>query len=436
MKSVGAYEIVGRLGRGGMSTVYKAKAPFSGRLVALKILQPRNEVFVDLVGWAALCRAFLAEARIMAGFAHPHIAQVVDCGEHEACPYIVLEYYSHSVGGVLGEAYRIEEKARPLQPGTALRYLQQTLKGLVRLHAAGIIHRDIKPYNLMLTSDNRIKIIDFGLSRVRGEELLAVPGMQVGSPYYAAPELRQRDGLVDGRADLYSLAVVAYRMLTGCLLGTEAVLPAAWPRDWRAFMERSLQLNPKDRFASAEEMLVAMEGLGEECLVGEELLPQAAVGKAHILRSQPQRILFKDVARKLGLDKLLRPLVSASSELVEIDSFQAVDRGAGLLWQRRGSGYPMTTYQAHHYIEHLNEVCWRDRQDWRLPTLAELLTLLPCRGQATLSAPGRLFSSDIHWLWSSDLSNKKQAWAMDFMEGYVERLDKDGAASVCAVSSL
>ncbi len=182
MKQIGRYELIGRLGRGAMSTVYKAKAPVTGRIVALKILQPRNDLFADLVGEERLKEMFVEEARIMGAVQHDHVAKILDCDEHEGQPFMVLEYFAHSLGALIGEAYQVEAPSRIISAVKTKTYLVQILKGLERLHFNNIIHRDIKPFNLMLTSDDRVKIIDFGLSRVRGEEKVAISGMQVGSP--------------------------------------------------------------------------------------------------------------------------------------------------------------------------------------------------------------------------------------------------------------
>lgn len=445
MKKIGQYEIVGRLGRGGMATVYKARAPFTGRLVALKVLQPRDDIFVDLVGWPELCRVFLEEARVMGSLEHANIAQVIDCGEHETCPYIVLEYYSHSVGAVIGEGYKVENPSRVLSVERAALYLRQTLQGLMRLHAEGIIHRDIKPFNLMLTSENCVKIIDFGLSRVRGEDLLDMPGMQIGSPYYTAPEQRKNAEQADERADLYSLGIMGFRMLTGSLLchvGGDFVPPSSLNRDvsfvWDKFLERALQLNVEARFATAEEMLVALEKI-----CASALNANSTVGDCRIqadekvqLRNTACRLRLKEVRENLQLDNLFRPETYYVHDLVAESDFLIRDNTADLLWQRRGAGYTMNWSQALWYIHRLNELAWQGRDNWRLPTMAELVSLLDPSQQRTGCCINALFDPTIHWLWSSDPSTKQQAWGVDFAEGYVERFDLDGAASVCAVSSV
>ncbi len=266
MIRAGRYEIVGRLGRGGMSTVYKARAPLTGRIVALKILDPRDELFVDLAGEERLREVFVEEARIMGGISHAHVAEVIDCDEEDGRPFIVLEYYAHSLGTLIGEAYRVEQHTRMISVAKASQYLLQTLKGVERLHFSGIVHRDLKPFNLMLTGDDRIKIIDFGLSRVRGEERMKIPGLQVGSPFYSAPEQELRPETADERADIYSVGMLAYRLLTGRLALSDqgAVPPPSRLRDdlgagWDEMVMRSLAAEPADRFASARLMRAAVE---------------------------------------------------------------------------------------------------------------------------------------------------------------------------------
>ena len=298
--------MIGRLGRGSMSTVYKAKAPITGRLVALKILQPRNEIFVDLVGETRLREMFVEEAKIMGTLSHDHVAKIIDCDEHEGQPFIVLEYFAHSIGAFIGESYRVEAPSRVISAAKTKSYLIQALKGLERLHFAGIIHRDIKPFNLMITSDDRIKIIDFGLSRVRGEEKMAIPGMQVGSPYYAAPEQAIDPKKTDGRADLFSLGVMGYRMLTGHLVDhrQSAVLPPSalnseLNREWDTCILKSIAVDPVNRYADAQEMRLAVESLPlvapEKCRANDVLPARDLFGVRGERRREPSRMMYKNI---------------------------------------------------------------------------------------------------------------------------------------------
>lgn len=446
MKQIGRYEVIGRLGRGGMSTVYKAKAPVTGRLVALKILQPRNEIFADLVGEARLKEIFIEEARIMGNLSHDHVAKIIDCDYHEGQPFIVLEYFAHSIGAFIGESYRVEAPSRIISAAKTRTYLVQALKGLERLHFAGIVHRDIKPFNLMLTSDDRIKIIDFGLSRVRGEEKMAIPGMQVGSPYYAAPEQEKNPKKADARADLFSLGVMGYRMLTGQLVDHrqgDIAPPSTVNRElgveWDACIIKSLARDPEKRFPSALEMRLAVEALPlavkSSCSAGNNPISRKPEIEGRGKRIKPCRVMYKDIRDQLGLDELLRPISYGIQHFEVAGPLVAFDQKSGLFWQRRGSGFTLDWQQAGEYVSQLNSTSWQGRNSWRLPTLEEAITILnpPQHGAPCSSWP--LFDSTIHWLWTSDHCTKKQAWMVDVVESFFDRLDKDGVASVCAVSS-
>ena len=443
---MGRYEIVGRLGRGGMSTVYKAKAPVTGRIVALKVLDPRDELFVQLTGAERLSEIFLEEARIMGEISHPHVAKVLDCDEECGTPFIVLEYFAHSLGGFIGESYRVEQPSRAISAAKTSNYILQALKGLERLHFSGIIHRDIKPFNLMITNDDRIKIIDFGLSRIRGEEKMKIPGLQVGSPFYTAPEQEARPEAADERADIYSLGVLTYRMLTGHLpdrVTSRLQPPSNFRPDlnwaWDELIMKSMAIKPSERFSSAKQMRGVFEevyadwardsqtgcGFVEDACGQEEPLPVNMV---------PQRIAYKDARQGLGLDQLMRPEKYHEQHLEVLDSYHVRDLNTGLLWQTRGSEYTLDWQQASGYVAYLNRQRWLGRQNWRLPTIEELLTILQPPTVTRDFCLHSAFPRDIHWLWSSDWCTKRQAWMVDIIECFVERLDKDGAASVCAVS--
>ncbi|MBU1565654.1 MAG: DUF1566 domain-containing protein, partial [Proteobacteria bacterium] len=305
-----------------------------------------------------------------------------------------------------------------------------------------IIHRDIKPYNLMLTNDDRVKIIDFGLSRVRGEEMAAVSGMQVGSPFYAAPEQERDPQRADGRADLFSLGIMGLRMLTGRLFDhrqgpavpASAMNPEVGPL-WDAWIRQSIAGRPEDRFQTAQEMRLALQALP----LNEKNVPcgwqQAPAPVRRVERREPERVMLKDIRADLGLDELFRPLVYATQDFAAVGPLVAHERNSGLLWQRYGAGFPLDWQQAGEYVAQLNCSRWQGRDTWRLPTVAEAFTILkqPLHGVACSTWP--LFDSTIHWLWTCDPCNKRQAWMVDVVESFFDRLDKDGVASVCAVSS-
>ncbi|MFT5701557.1 MAG: serine/threonine protein kinase [Desulforhopalus sp.] len=444
MKQIGRYEITGRLGRGAMSTVYKAKAPITGRLVALKILQPRDEIFEVLVGQERLKENFVEEGRIMGAVSHDHVAKIIDCDVHEGQPFMVLEYFAHSIGSFIGEAYRVEDLSRMISLSRTKHYLDQTLKGLERLHFAGIIHRDVKPFNLMITNDDRVKIIDFGLSRVRGEEKMLIKGMQVGSPYYAAPEQERNPETADARADLYSVGVLGYRMLTGHLFSytekrpsLDALRPEARAL-WERFLQKGTARLPENRFESAASMRLALEKLP---VVHEELDCEEVDSSVFYpafpgqLRSESVRIMLKDIRELLGLDELFRPRKYHRPRFAAVSGGVAQDKNSGLFWQRRGPGFTLNWQQAHEYVAHLNELSWEGKTNWRLPTVEEIDVVLSPHLHTVSCSNWPLFASSVHWVWTADHCNKRQAWIVDVVESFFQRLDREGSASVCAVSS-
>ncbi len=429
-----------------MSTVYKAKAPVTGRIVALKVLDPRDELFLHLAGERRLRQVFIEEAMIMGQISHDHVAEVIDCDEENGLPFIVLEYFAHSLGGFIGESYQVEQPSRAISVAKTCYYLIQALKGLERLHFSGIVHRDIKPYNLMITNDDRIKIIDFGLSRIRGEERMRIPGLQVGSPFYAAPEQEAHPEKADERADLYSLGVLAYRMLTGHLPGmADAQLPPSsyrhdLNREWDELLMKSISAQPDGRFATAGLMRENIEEVYAEwakdsevgCRYAEEVCEPAGQRR---IRGRARRIMYKDARDVLGLDQLMRPRHYPCPTLEVLDSHHVRDMCTGLLWQSKGSGFTLDWRQAGEYVTYLNRQRWRGLENWRLPTMEELCTILQAPTVDRDFCLNSAFSRDIHWLWSSDWCTGRQAWLLDIIECFAERLDKDGAASVCAVSS-
>jgi eukaryotic-like serine/threonine-protein kinase len=199
--TIGHYRIDGLLGAGGMGVVYRATDLRLERPVALKFLSP---------GWsmdAHAKRRFLHEARTASSLDHPNICTIYEADQTEDGKlYIAMTCYE---GATLRERLR----HGPLDIGTALDLAAQTARGLAAAHARGLVHRDIKPGNLLVTTDGTVKILDFGV--VKAADLgLTTPDQRPGTAAYMAPE-QARGETVDGRADLWSLGVVLYQMLTG-----------------------------------------------------------------------------------------------------------------------------------------------------------------------------------------------------------------------------
>jgi TolB-like protein/Flp pilus assembly protein TadD len=199
----GKYRILEEIGQGGMGVVYKAEDLKLKRCVALKFLPPH------LMGSPELKERFLIEAQAAAALSHPNICVVHEVGQSEELYYIAMEY-------VDGETLRERIKKGPLKPEEALGYAAQVAAGLGGAHRKGIIHRDIKSANIMVTELGQAKVMDFGLAKLRGGSSLTKSQTTLGTVAYMSPEQARGDEL-DGRTDIWSLGVVLYEMRTGKL---------------------------------------------------------------------------------------------------------------------------------------------------------------------------------------------------------------------------
>jgi eukaryotic-like serine/threonine-protein kinase len=218
------YEIEGFVGRGGAGEVYSAFDSVLKRRVALKVLHPREDRNNAVI--------VLREARAAAGLNHPNAVSIFDVGEVEGTPFIAMEL-------VVGSTLRAKAQDPQVSIGTRLRWLVDIASVLAHAHQSGLIHRDVKPENIMVSQNGTIKVLDFGIARRAREEgvpssrrrRLTPPdgnkggtaeGRVEGTPRYMAPEQLYGDP-VDGRTDQYAWGLVAYEMLSGHLPGSEAV---------------------------------------------------------------------------------------------------------------------------------------------------------------------------------------------------------------------
>jgi WD40 repeat protein len=200
---LGPYEVGGVIGRGGMGVVYKALDPRLQRVVAIKVLAPH------LAASAAARRRFVREARAAAAVRDEHVIKVHDVDEANGVPYLVMEYVA---GGSLQDRL---DRTGPLQVKEVLRLGMQTAAGLAAAHAQGLVHRDVKPANILLEDGvERVKLTDFGLARAIDDASLSESGVVAGTPPYMAPEQAQGEA-VDHRADLFSLGSVLYALCAG-----------------------------------------------------------------------------------------------------------------------------------------------------------------------------------------------------------------------------
>jgi eukaryotic-like serine/threonine-protein kinase len=281
--TVGNYRILERLGRGGMGIVYKALDETLDREVAIKVLNP------DLSD-ADLLKRFRAEAVSLARLNHPGIATIYELRRHDDHELLMVMEF------VRGETLQaLSERLGPLDPPQAAHICMQILDALSHAHRAGIIHRDLKPANVMLTDSAAVKVMDFGIARMMGAEHFTHAGYMMGTPAYMAPEqVLGQD--VDGRADLYSVGVLFYRLLsrelpfqadTAIAMAQKQVADAPTPIGtfrpelpaWcQAMIAKALSKAPADRFQSAEEFRRALRSAVTPASLGE--LPTMATPTA------------------------------------------------------------------------------------------------------------------------------------------------------------
>lgn len=196
------YEIVAKLARGGMATVYRARDLRLSRVVAVKVMRS------DLGEDDEFAAKFDREARSAAVLSHPNVVSIFDQGSSQGQPYIVMEFID-------GETMRrLISREAPLPPDRALELFEQIAAALAAAHEAGVVHRDIKPENVMITERGQVKVADFGLARQVGSPQMTATGVLVGTASYLPPELVTHSR-PDGRSDIYSAGVVLFEMLTG-----------------------------------------------------------------------------------------------------------------------------------------------------------------------------------------------------------------------------
>jgi eukaryotic-like serine/threonine-protein kinase len=259
----GRYQVVRKLGAGGMANVYLAEDQELGRRVAIKILNDRHandEQFVE---------RFRREAKNAAALSHPNIVSIYDRGEAEGTYYIAMEFLD---GRSLKE---LIVSRGPAPISVSVEYARQILQALRFAHRHGIVHRDIKPHNVLVDAEGRVKVTDFGIARA-GTSQMTEAGSIVGTAQYLSPE-QARGTSVDQRSDVYSLGIVLYELLTGTVpfngdtpveiamkhLSTVPEPPSVKrpeiPRDLDLIVMRSLAKDPADRYQSAEEMDADLE---------------------------------------------------------------------------------------------------------------------------------------------------------------------------------
>jgi serine/threonine-protein kinase len=295
-RTLGRYEILSLLGEGGMGRVYKALDPVIGRTVAIKTLTTGSSD--DEL--AEFRRRFLREARSAGRIAHPNVVTIYDVGEAEGTPFIAMEY-------VEGRTLRsILDAEGALAPERACRIAAQVAAGLAAAHRHLVVHRDVKPPNIMIAPGAPVKLMDFGIAKLP-DGTKTQTGLLLGTPVYVAPE-QVVGGAVDGRSDIFSLGVVLYEMLTGTVpfagMAVGALLysvlneahppPSAFntkvPAVFERILARALAKHPDDRYQDAAELARDLRDW--------RALPRPTPEELASLREPPRRTLDRRAGRR------------------------------------------------------------------------------------------------------------------------------------------
>ncbi|MGD1157986.1 MAG: tetratricopeptide repeat protein [Terriglobia bacterium] len=276
----GRYEILELLGQGGMGAVYKARDREVDRLVALKVIRP------ELAGHPDVLRRFKQELILARQVTHKNVIRIFDLGEAEGAKFISMEYIDGR------DLKSIRDERGKFQPEEAAEIIEQVCRALDAAHAEGVIHRDLKPQNIMVDKHGRVAVMDFGIARSRELPGLTQTGDLVGTPEYMSPEQAKGEE-IDSRSDLFSLGVILYELLTGrspyqaktsvaaLLKRTQerAVPPdkldPAIPKFVNDIVVRCLEIDPQRRYASAQEIVQDLEARHR---------PRRGVATLHMLR--------------------------------------------------------------------------------------------------------------------------------------------------------
>jgi tRNA A-37 threonylcarbamoyl transferase component Bud32 len=354
---IGKYEVLRVLGRGGMGIVYHARDPMMGRDVAIKTL---TEGFA---GDPDMLRRFYQEAGHTGKLQHPNIVIVHDVGDENGQPYIVMEYLE---GQPLDDIIRDEI---PLHLGARLHIVEQVCLALAYAHRQGMVHRDVKPANIIVLRNGVVKLLDFGIARMDltlTDSGLTKTGILIGTPHYMAPE-RFRGEAFDGRSDIFSTGVLLYQLLTG-RLPFDAEYPAIihqileepfpplaldppannYVPQVNAILEHAMAKDPYERYLSADEMAADLNTLAVEVksqyvtelfeqaqkLISAQEFPRAQVLLQEILRAESRhagaKLLLSQIDKYLVRREVDRKVQHLCTEIEECLQIRDWDRASQL----------------------------------------------------------------------------------------------------------
>jgi serine/threonine protein kinase len=264
------YKLIDERGRGSFATVYVARDTKDNRIYAVKVMH------IELSNDGDLLARFQREAHILLNLSDPHIVRIVDYGEDNNMHFIVMDYID-------GQNLKYHTLTHgPLEPSRALNYAQQIAEGLDTAFKHGVVHRDIKPQNILINTKGVVKITDFGLARSRETVTLTQSNVFMGTAYYISPEQAESGRSADTRSDLYSVAAVLFEMLAGHppFEGDTAVdivmkhmnekvpsicrLRPGLPADMDVFLRKAMAKSPNDRYSMPRDFIAALEQLQQQ----------------------------------------------------------------------------------------------------------------------------------------------------------------------------
>ena len=239
------YQILAELGRGGMGVVYKARDRMLDRTVALKrLLSEKNKLLIE---------RFLSEAKSIAALNHPNIIQIYDIGKDDEGLFITTEFVE---GSDLSHLLHIRGK---LEPKLAIKMIVPVCKALAFAHERGVIHRDVKPANILLTKDGIPKVADFGLARLENDKDMEATGIIMGTRSYASPEQLTDSKHVDHRTDIYAVGSLFFEMLTG--QNPRFIRESDIPPRFRSIILKAIERNRDNRYPNLKGFLVDLARL-------------------------------------------------------------------------------------------------------------------------------------------------------------------------------